>query len=84
MDGSEGLGLLAGLLTTMAFVPQVVKTWRTRRAHDFSLPMLVMFVAGVAFWLIYGLITNARPIVYANAMTLCLASFILLVKLRRG
>lgn len=84
MDGSETLGLMAGALTTAAFVPQVVKTWRTRSAGDFSLPMLLMFVAGIALWLAYGLMANARPVVYANTITLALSSFILVVKLRRG
>jgi MtN3 and saliva related transmembrane protein len=84
MDGSETLGLVAGALTTTAFVPQVVKTWRTRSAGDFSLPMLLMFVAGVALWLIYGVMADARPVVYANSLTLALAAFILVVKLRRG
>jgi len=84
MDGSEMLGLVAGLLTTVAFVPQVIKTWRTRSANDFSLPMLVLFVAGVALWLAYGLLSGSRPVVFANAFTLALASFILVVKLKRG
>ena len=84
MDGSETLGLVAGALTTTAFVPQVVKTWRTRSAGDFSLPMLLMFVGGIALWLVYGLLSGARPVVYANMITLVLSSFILMVKLRRG
>ena len=83
MDGSETLGLVAGALTTAAFVPQVIKTWRTRSAGDFSLPMLLMFVGGVAMWLFYGVFEGARPVVYANGVTLVLASFILAVKLRR-
>lgn len=81
---SETLGLVAGTLTTVSFVPQVIKTWRTRSAGDFSLNMLLLFVGGVALWLIYGVLADSRPVIYANAITLVLASFILVVKLRRG
>ena len=81
MNLTEALGTVAGLLTTAAFVPQVVKTWRTGRADDFSLPMLLMFVAGVALWLGYGLSLGAPSIIAANGITLVLASTILWVKL---
>jgi len=78
---TEALGSLAGLLTTAAFLPQVAKTWRSGRADDFSLPMLLMFVAGVALWLGYGLSLGAPSIIAANGVTLVLASYILRVKL---
>ncbi len=84
MEGSEAVGLVAGALTTTAFVPQVIRTWRTRRAADFSLPMLVLFVAGVALWLAYGVMIASRPVVVPNAITLVLSTYILWVKLRRG
>ena len=80
----EGVGLVAGVLTTVAFVPQVLRTWRTGTAQDFSLNMLLLFVAGVALWLVYGLLSRSAPMVLANAATLLLASYILLVKVRRG
>lgn len=82
MDATEALGLVAGFFTTAAFVPQVARTWRTGSAADFALPMLLMFVAGVALWLIYGLLIGAASIVAANGITLVLASYILGVKLR--
>ncbi|MCX7932399.1 MAG: SemiSWEET transporter [Rhodovarius sp.] len=82
MDVAEALGLAAGTLTTAAFVPQVLRTWRTRSAEDFSLPMLLMFVAGVALWLGYGIAVAALPVVLANGITLALASVILWVRLR--
>ncbi len=81
---AEWIGLLAGSLTTMAFVPQVLRTWRQGRAEDFSLPMLLLFVAGVALWLTYGVLSGALPMILANAVTLCLASYILVVKVRHG
>ncbi len=81
---AEWIGLLAGFFTTVAFVPQVLRTYRSGRAEDFSLPMLLMFVAGVALWLAYGLMARALPMILANAVTLCLASYILIVKVRHG
>lgn len=85
MDGwTEGIGLVAGVLTTVAFVPQVLRTWRTGSARDFSLDMLLLFVAGLALWLVYGLLSRSAPMVLANAATLLLASYILVVKVRRG
>ena len=84
MEPVEALGAIAGLLTTLAFVPQVLKTHRTGSAADFSLPMLAMFVGGVALWLAYGVWKGAPSVIAANAVTLVLAGYILRVKLRRA
>lgn len=83
-DWTEGVGLVAGLLTTVAFVPQVLQTWRTGSARDFNLRMLLLFVTGVALWLVYGVMSRSAPMVLANSATLLLASYILVVKVRRG
>ena len=83
-DWTEGIGLVAGLLTTVAFVPQVVQTWRTGSARDFNLRMLLLFVTGVALWLVYGVLSRSAPMVLANSATLLLASYLLAVKVRRG
>ncbi len=84
MTSVDSLGLIAGSLTTIAFVPQAAKTWRTRSAGDFSLPMLLLFVTGVALWLAYGIALGAWPVALANAVTLLLSASILAIKLRRG
>ena len=84
MEGSEAVGLVAGALTTASFVPQVIKTWRTRRARDFSLPMLLLFTIGVALWLVYGVMIGSRPVIVPNVITLVLTAYILSVKLRLG
>jgi MtN3 and saliva related transmembrane protein len=76
------LGLIAGTLTTISFVPQLLKTWRTKSAKDMSLPMLVSFCAGVLLWLVYGILLHATPIILANLITLILALIILGLKLR--
>lgn len=76
------LGFAAGALTTTAFVPQVVKTWRTRSTEDISLGMFAIFAMGVLLWLGYGLYLRAWPIVIANSITLVLAGAMVVFKLR--
>lgn len=78
----EVLGLTAGFLTTVSFIPQVIKTWRSRSAKDLSLGMFMIFWMGVFLWLVYGLIIENLPIVIANGFTLALASTILIFKFR--
>ncbi|HEV7784008.1 MAG TPA: SemiSWEET transporter, partial [Thermoanaerobaculia bacterium] len=74
MDTPDFLGLAAGLLTTAAFVPQVVKIWKAKSANDISLPTFVAFSFGVALWLAYGIAKQEPAIVFWNAVTLALAA----------
>lgn len=76
------LGLLAGSLTTVAFLPQVIKTWKSRSAKDLSLGMFSIFTLGVALWLAYGILINDLPVIMANIVTLFLASTLLFFKLK--
>ena len=76
------LGFVAGTLTTAAFVPQVLKTWRTRSTEDISLGMFAVFALGVSLWLVYGIFLNSLPIVITNAITLVLAGAMIFFKLR--
>jgi MtN3 and saliva related transmembrane protein len=78
------LGFVAGVLTTAAFIPQVLKIWRTRAARDISLGMYLVFTSGVALWLVYGIALGSLPIIVANVCTLALALAILLMKLHYG
>jgi MtN3 and saliva related transmembrane protein len=82
MNSIQLLGLAAGSLTTAAFLPQVVKTWKTRSAKDLSLGMFSLFCVGVALWLVYGLIVRDIPVIAANLITLMLASTLLYFKMR--
>ena len=75
------IGLLAGTLTTISFVPQVLKTWKTKSAGDLSLGMYSIFCLGSMLWLIYGLIISDIPVIAANAVTLALAFTLLYFKL---
>jgi MtN3 and saliva related transmembrane protein len=74
------IGLLAGACTTVAFVPQVIKTWKTHSARDLSFGMYLIFCIGTALWLTYGLLISDLPIILANAVTFLLALIILYFK----
>ncbi len=82
MDYVQLLGLVAGACTTIAFIPQVVKTWRSKSARDLSLGMFSIFSLGVALWMIYGFIRNDIPVIVANLITLVLALFLLGLKIK--
>jgi MtN3 and saliva related transmembrane protein len=76
------IGLLAGLLTTVAFVPQVMKIYRNKSGRDISARMFTMFSIGIALWLYYGVLLQSLPIILANAVTLVLTLAILALKVR--
>jgi MtN3 and saliva related transmembrane protein len=78
----EVLGYVGACLTTAAFVPQAWKVLKTRETHSISLAMYVLFTLGVLLWLLYGVAIESLPVICANAVTLILASLILVVKLR--
>lgn len=76
------LGILAGLLTTLAFVPQVWKIWKTKSARDVSLPAFVTFTVGVALWTAFGILKDELAITIWNSITFVLAVAILVMKVR--
>lgn len=78
----ELVGSAAAFLTTLAFVPQVMKTMRSRSTRDISTAMWSLFSAGVTLWLVYGLLLDAWPIIVANALTLGMAVIVLTITLR--
>lgn len=84
IDPVTAVGSLAGLFTTLAFVPQFTKAWRSKSTKDISLGMFVIFTTGVVLWLIYGLMIQSTPVIVANMVTLLLAVGILLCKIRYG
>jgi len=77
----NAIGYLAGALTTLSFLPQLLKTWRSRRAHDISYGWIALFSAGISLWLVYGLYLRSLPIITANAVTLSLVLIILRLKI---
>ena len=80
MNSSEIFGFAAATLSTIAFVPQVVKTWRTQSANDVSYALLLTFSTGCICWVIYGYQVDARPVMIANTFTLALNLAILAMK----
>jgi MtN3 and saliva related transmembrane protein len=82
MDYIKIIGMTAGTLTTISFLPQVIKTWNSRSAKDLSLGMFSIFCLGTILWLVYGILIDAWPVIVANAVTAVLASVLLFFKLR--
>ncbi len=74
-------GYIAAFLTTIAFLPQVLRTYRTRSAEDVSFLMLLLFISGLVFWIVYGFQLHSLPVLVANVITLIFNISILLMKL---
>lgn len=81
MESITIIGLAAGFCTTLAFLPQAVKTWKSKSAKDLSLGMYSIFCTGVVLWLTYGILIGDLPIIITNVVTLLLALSILYFKL---
>ena len=82
MSATTMLGYFAGFLTTISFLPQVMKIWKSRSASDLSLGMFSIFSVGVMCWLVYGFLLQETPMIFWNAVTLVLALTILVMKLK--
>ena len=80
----EWVGYVGASLTTLSFVPQAIKTIRSKETHGISLVMYAVFTVGVAFWLVYGIALGSWPMIVSNIITLGLSATILALKLRYG
>ncbi|MAI84945.1 MAG: hypothetical protein CMM91_08455 [Rickettsiales bacterium] len=67
------LGFFSGFCTTFAFIPQLIKVWKTKSVKDISMRMFLIFFIGVLGWTIYGFLINDKPMIFANLSTLILA-----------
>ena len=74
-------GFIAAAMTTLAFVPQLYKIWKTKSANDVSGATLTIFISGLIFWILYGIRISSLPIIIANSITLLLNSSILYLKI---
>jgi MtN3 and saliva related transmembrane protein len=81
MNLTAYIGSIAAFCTTFAFVPQAIKSYKTRDLSGISLPMYSIFTVGVALWLVYGLFKQDWPIIIANAITVALSAMILVLKI---
>ena len=78
---TEFFGYFAAILTTAAFLPQLIKTLKTKKADDVSLVTLIMFISGLGSWIIYGYAISSFPILLANIITFILNLLILISKI---
>lgn len=78
----EILGLVAGTITSVTFVPQVIRIWQTKSAKDLSIMMLLLLMLGVVLWLIYGLVVMSASIIYTNSMVLLMSLVMMYFKLK--
>tara|TARA_R100000935_G_C2774850_1_gene139159 strand:- start:452 stop:712 length:261 start_codon:yes stop_codon:yes gene_type:complete len=82
MEWTDVLGLLAGICTTIAVVPQIKKTWQTKKAEDVSPGMFSILIFGVFLWVIYGITQRDMPIIVTNGVSLALNGMMLFLMLR--
>lgn len=82
MNATEWLGYVAGTISTLTFLPQVVKTWKTKSAKDISIYMFVFATISVIMWLIYGLLIKNGSIIYTNGVILVLSIIMLWFKFK--
>jgi len=82
MNATEILGYTAGTISSLTFLPQVIKTWKSKSAGDISLLMFLFATASVIIWLIYGILKENGAIIYTNATILVLSSVMLFFKFR--
>ena len=80
---TQVLGFVAGTLTAFAFLPQVLKTLRTRSCSDLSMTMLGAQSAGVGLWILYGVFISSLPVILSNAVTFTMCLVLLVLKLTR-
>ncbi len=76
------IGYIAAAFTTIAYIPQAVKVYKTRRTNDISLGMFTLVTAGVLLWFIYGIMISSVPVMAANFVTFLLSLYILIMKIR--
>jgi MtN3 and saliva related transmembrane protein len=84
MDGVTFIGLLAAVVSTVGFAPQVIKVYRTRMTRDLSLGSFIILFSGLFLWLIYGLLLGNLPIIVGNATACAMSVYIIYMKLKHG
>lgn len=84
MNYMSVIGLLAGACTTLSFLPQAIKTFRTKETRDISLSMYIILAAGILLWIIYGMLIRDFPVILANSISFVLVSIILILKVKHG
>lgn len=82
MSAIQILGLVAGTITSITFLPQVIKIWKTKSSKDLSMSMLALLILGVSMWLLYGILVLDAAIIYTNSMVLTMSLVMLFFKIK--
>ena len=82
MEGEEIIGILAGVLTTIAAIPQIIKAWKSKQVDDVSPWMFIVLILGVSLWTVYGIIKVDYPIIFTNALSVIFNTMMLLIILK--
>jgi MtN3 and saliva related transmembrane protein len=83
-DGTTLIGLIAAICTTSSFLPQVIKTWKSKKTKDISFLMYAILAMGLFLWLVYGIIIRDFPLILANGISFCFAMCVLFLKIKHG
>ena len=78
------IGFVAGILTTASFIPQLIKSWKTKSTADVSMQMFILTVIGIASWLVYGILLGDLPLILATTVSLIISGAILGLKIKYG
>ena len=82
MNWTQIIGLAAGVLTASSLIPQVVKTWKEKKAEDVSLLMLVILLTGIVLWIVYGIKREDLPIIATNSVSLLINSIMIVLRIK--
>ncbi len=84
IEFGEGLGLIAGAMTTSSFVPQIIRIFKLRSAHEISLYFSVLLLSGFALWIVYGIRDGLLPIVFWNSLNVVFIFIVLYAQFKFG
>ena len=84
MEMATIVGSVAGIINIIAFIPQVVKSWKTKQTGDLSLDMYILLTTGNFMWTLYGFVIHSWPLIAANGIIFLLSASILGIKIRNG
>jgi MtN3 and saliva related transmembrane protein len=84
IEFGEGLGLVAGVLTTSSFVPQIIRVFKLRSAHEISVYFSILLLAGFGLWIVYGVMDGLLPIIFWNSLNIVFISIILYAQFKFG
>lgn len=76
------IGIIAGIFTAASMLPQVIKTFKEKKAADISVIMIIVLMSGIAFWIVYGFLRKDAPIIYTNCFSFIINGLLLILRFR--